>query len=235
MWKYKLDHLEFPKRLNNFEILCLQETQCGPTNTQIRSVPGYCIIPFHRKISGGFKIFECGGGGGGGGGGRSVLLIKRGIRKGIEVVDSLDGDGIWIRLIDLNNNITFIHEREKTIDEMQVKVDEIEHLDGMEKMFHQLESKLENLIERKLDEKMVTINKVKDSIVQEVKSNNDCFEQKLDNVIQNNKSFVQASASSGSPLVPDFRSIMNEAKNQELIEEYDKNDTRIKHHYPWIT
>ena len=121
-----------------------------------------------------------------------------------------------------NNNITLIHEREKTIDEMQEKINEIEHLDGMEKMFHQLESKLENLIERKLDEKMVTINKVKESIVQEVKSNNDCFEQKLDNVIQNNKSFAQASASSGSPLVPDFRSIMNEAKNQELNEENDK-------------
>ena len=52
-----------------------------------------------------------------------------------------------------NNNITLIHEREKTIDEMQEKINEIEHLDGMEKMFHQLESKLENLIERKLDEK----------------------------------------------------------------------------------
>ena len=72
-------------------------------------------------------------------------------------------------------------------------------------MFHQLESKLENLIERKLDEKMVTINKVQESIVQEV-------EQKLAIVIQNNKSFAQASNSSGSPLVPDFRSIMNEAK-----------------------
>ena len=111
-----------------------------------------------------------------------------------------------------NNNITLIHEREKTIDEMQEKISEIEHLDGMEKMFHQLESKLGNLIERKLDEKMVTINKVKESIVQEVKSNNDCFEQKLDNVIQNNKSFAHASASSGSPLVPD----------QELNEENDK-------------
>ena len=54
-----------------------------------------------------------------------------------------------------NNNITLIHEREKTIDEMQEKINEIEHLDGMDKMFHQLESKLENLIERKLDEKMV--------------------------------------------------------------------------------
>ena len=108
-----------------------------------------------------------------------------------------------------NNNITLIHEREKTIDEMQEKINEIEHLDDMEKMFHQLESKLKNLIERKLDEKMVTINKVKESIVQEVKSNNNCFEQKLGNVIQNNKSFAQASASSGSPLVPDFRSIMN--------------------------
>ena len=95
-----------------------------------------------------------------------------------------------------NNNITLIHERENTIDEMQQKINEIEHLDGMKKMFHQLKSKLENLIERKLDEKMVTINKVKEAIVQEVKSNNDCFEQKLDNVIQNNKSFAQASASS---------------------------------------
>ena len=113
-----------------------------------------------------------------------------------------------------NNNITLIHEREKTIDEMQEKINEIEHLDSMEKMFHQLESKLENLIERKLDEKMVTINKVKESIVQEVRSNNDCFEQKLDNVIENNKSFAQANASSGSPLVPDFRSIMNEAKKK---------------------
>ena len=36
----KFDDLDFQKMLDNFEILCLQETQCGPTNTQILSVPG---------------------------------------------------------------------------------------------------------------------------------------------------------------------------------------------------
>ena len=34
-----------------------------------------------------------------------------------------------------NNKITLIHERETTIDEMQEKINEIEHLDGMEKCF----------------------------------------------------------------------------------------------------
>ena len=57
------------------------------TNTQILSVPGYCIISFHRKVSENSRYF-----------GGSMLLIKKGIRKGIKVFDSLDGDKIWIRL-----------------------------------------------------------------------------------------------------------------------------------------
>ena len=46
-------------------------------------------------------------------------------------------DQMELARIHENNNITLIHEREKTIDEMQEKINEIEHLDGMEKMFHQ--------------------------------------------------------------------------------------------------
>ena len=75
-----------------------------------------------------------------------------------------------------NNNITLIHERERTIDELQGKMNKNETLNGMERMFHQLESKLESLIELKLDEKMETIKKVNETIVQEVKPNNDCAE-----------------------------------------------------------
>ena len=87
---YKLNKLEDPEylnRLNTFEILCLQETLCGPTDTHALSVPGYCIIPIHRTQSANSRFF-----------GGSLLLIKRGIRKGIKIIDTASGDKIWIML-----------------------------------------------------------------------------------------------------------------------------------------
>ena len=87
---YKLNKLsdpEFLKRLNNFDILCLQETQCGPKDTQSLSVQGYSLIPFHRKKSGNSRYY-----------GGSLLLIKTGLRKGIKVLESTNGDSIWLKL-----------------------------------------------------------------------------------------------------------------------------------------
>ena len=47
----KLDEPEFMKRLKKFDIFCLQEILCGPQDTKSLSVPGYRILPFHRKVS----------------------------------------------------------------------------------------------------------------------------------------------------------------------------------------
>ena len=47
----KLNEPEFLKRVNTFDILCLQEIQCGPKDTQPLTIEGYQSLPFHRKIS----------------------------------------------------------------------------------------------------------------------------------------------------------------------------------------
>ena len=84
----KLNDPEFRKRLRSFEILCLQETQCGPNETASLSVEGYKLFPFHRKISGNNRHF-----------GGSLLIIKSEIRPGIKIVNTFDGDKIWIMLL----------------------------------------------------------------------------------------------------------------------------------------
>ena len=87
---YRLNKLEDPaflKRLNNFDILCLQEIQCGPKDTQSLSLQGYSLIPFHRKESGNSRYY-----------GVSLFLIKSGLRKGVKVVESINGDSIWLKL-----------------------------------------------------------------------------------------------------------------------------------------
>ena len=88
--KYKVNKLEDPaflNRLHDFDILCLQETQCGPQDTKSLSVQGYSLIPFHRQKSANSRYF-----------GGSVILIKSCLRKGVKVVESLNGDSIWLKL-----------------------------------------------------------------------------------------------------------------------------------------
>ena len=76
----KLEESTFLKRISSFEIFCLQETQCGISETNSLSIEGYRLIPFQRKKSGNNRYF-----------GGSLLLIKNEIRSGIKIIDSLGG------------------------------------------------------------------------------------------------------------------------------------------------
>ena len=67
----KLDDDEFIKRLKCYDILCLQEIQCGQKDTQSLSVEGYHLHPFHRKISKNNRHF-----------GGSLIMIKKDHKKG---------------------------------------------------------------------------------------------------------------------------------------------------------
>ena len=67
----KLKDEEFIKRLQHFDILCLQEIQCGPSDTLGLSVEGYLLKSFHRTISNNNRYF-----------GGSVMLVKTSVRKG---------------------------------------------------------------------------------------------------------------------------------------------------------
>ena len=70
-----------------FDILALQEIQCGPTDTQKLVVPGYRILPFYRKKSSNNRYF-----------GGTLLFIKNHIRDGITIIDNFEGDKIWVKL-----------------------------------------------------------------------------------------------------------------------------------------
>ena len=83
----KLHDPEFEKRLKSFEILCLQETQCGPKETEALAIKGYHIIPFHRKISDNKRYF-----------GGTLLVVKEEIREGIKIIENFEGDKTWIKL-----------------------------------------------------------------------------------------------------------------------------------------
>ena len=47
----KLDQPEFENILNKFDILCLQETHCGPKDIETLAVPGYQLKHFNRSKS----------------------------------------------------------------------------------------------------------------------------------------------------------------------------------------
>ena len=83
----KLADPKFIERLRMFDILALQEIQCGPSETQKLVVPGYRILPFHRKRSSNNRYF-----------GGTILFIKYHIREGVKVIDNFEGDKIWVKL-----------------------------------------------------------------------------------------------------------------------------------------
>ena len=64
----KLNDLEFLKRVKTFDILCLQEIQCGPKDTQLLTIEGYQILPFHCKISSKGRFY-----------GGTLVLVKKDI------------------------------------------------------------------------------------------------------------------------------------------------------------
>ena len=53
----KLEETVFLQKIKKLEILCLQETQCGISETNSLSVEGYRLIPFQRKKSGNNRYF----------------------------------------------------------------------------------------------------------------------------------------------------------------------------------
>ena len=68
---YKLNKLRDPellKRLNNFDILCFQEVQCGTKDTE-SLVQGYSLVPFHR-IKWAFQILW-----------RKFVIIKKWLKE----------------------------------------------------------------------------------------------------------------------------------------------------------
>ena len=83
----KLEETVFLEKIKKIEILCLQETQCGISETTSLSLEGYRLIPFERNKSGDSRYF-----------GGPLLLMKSGIRKGIKILDSVNGDIICIKL-----------------------------------------------------------------------------------------------------------------------------------------
>ena len=87
---FKLSKIEdpgFKKRLKLFEILCLRETQCGPSDTKSLYLQGYRLFPYHRKISGNNRYY-----------GGTLIIVKCEIRSGIKIIGNLHGDKIWIKL-----------------------------------------------------------------------------------------------------------------------------------------
>ena len=84
----KMQDPHFKKRLKLFDILCLQEIQCGPKDTQALQLQGYRLFPFHRKISSNNRYF-----------GGSLIIIKNEIRSGIKFINNPSADKIWVKLM----------------------------------------------------------------------------------------------------------------------------------------
>ena len=84
----KLDDPQGQKIIKQFEILCLQEIQCGPSEAERLSLTGYQLIPFHRKKSSNNRYF-----------GGSLLIIKNEIRNSIKIIESHNADIIWVKLL----------------------------------------------------------------------------------------------------------------------------------------
>ena len=70
-----------------FEILCLQEIQCGPKDTQPLYRKGYRLHALHRKISTNRRYY-----------GGSIILIKNEIREGVKITSNSNDDRIWLKL-----------------------------------------------------------------------------------------------------------------------------------------
>ena len=83
----KLSDPEFQKRLRTFDVLALQEIQCGPNEIDARFTHGFRAMPFFRKKSKNNRFF-----------GGTLLLVKNEIRNGIKVIDNLNGDKVWSKI-----------------------------------------------------------------------------------------------------------------------------------------
>ena len=78
---------EFLNTLKAHDILCVQETHCGPNDIPSQHIKNYKSIPHCRVRSGNNRYF-----------GGMILLIKKSIRKGIKIINIADQDIIGITL-----------------------------------------------------------------------------------------------------------------------------------------
>ena len=73
--------------LKKFDILCLQETHCGPKDVRLLSISEYKMKHFNRPISGNHRYF-----------GGMLPLYKDYLTMGISIVDNKHHDKLWIKL-----------------------------------------------------------------------------------------------------------------------------------------
>ena len=83
----KLRESEFANILKAHDILCVQETHCGPNDIPSSHFKNYNSIPLCRAKSGNGRYF-----------GGMLLLIKKVIRKGVKVIKTADPDIFGITL-----------------------------------------------------------------------------------------------------------------------------------------
>jgi exonuclease III len=83
----KLRDEEFIKYTLNHDILCIQETHCGPNDIPSRHLTDFASIPHCRKKSNNNRFF-----------GGMMLLVRKSIRKGIKVTDTEDPEILGITL-----------------------------------------------------------------------------------------------------------------------------------------
>ena len=81
------------------------------------------------------------------------------------------------------------------------------------------EKDLLKLIENVLDAKFVSMGeKLKKSVVDELQNNKKYIDEKLDSIIKDNKSHAEINTTEPT----EFRSILQEARNKQLVEEKQK-------------
>ena len=84
----KLEDEEIQKRVQDFDIFCFQETQCGTNDIKQSWMPDYRIFPFERNISANNRYF-----------GGSLILIKKKIKEGVKIIENSNSDKIWIKIL----------------------------------------------------------------------------------------------------------------------------------------
>ena len=85
----------FQSRVRQFDILCLQETHCGPKHAQSICIEGYKHYLFHRTQSNNNRYIV-----------GSLLIVKNEIKNGFRIIKSVDGDKVWLKLDKKNFNVS---------------------------------------------------------------------------------------------------------------------------------
>ena len=83
----KLRDEEFVKHALDHDILCIQETHCGPHDVPTRHLTEFASIPHSRKISANNRFF-----------GGMLLLVRKSIRAGVKVTDTEDPEILGVTL-----------------------------------------------------------------------------------------------------------------------------------------